>query len=136
MNTLKLSRLILLFLCSEGGDEPFLIDLELDKMIYRMQGDIANMGLSFDDYLKHLGKNEEVLRKEFEADATKRVKIELVLQEISIKENIHANPEEAEAETKKVLEFYKGADADRARAYVEMMLINEGVFAFLESQKK
>lgn len=113
----------------------FLISLELDKMLHRMKADIENMGLSFDDYMKHLGKSEEALRKEFETDAEKRVKVELILQEISFKEHIHAKEEEVQKEVEKILEFYKGADPDRTKAYVEMMLINEEVFKFLEGQK-
>lgn len=113
----------------------FLISLELDKMLHRIKADIENMGLSFDDYTKHLGKSEEALRKDFEVDAEKRVKVELIIQEISFKEHIHPQEEEVKKEVEKVLEFYKGADPDRTKAYVEMMLINEEVFKFLEEQK-
>ena len=65
-----------------------LIDAELDKMLYRMKSDITQMGLSYEDYLKHLNKSEEVLRGEFTADAEKRVKMEFIIHEIAKQEKL------------------------------------------------
>ena len=65
-----------------------LIEVELDKILYRMESDIAQMGLKFEDYLKHLNKTVEDLRKEFRTDAEKKAKFALVLNEIGKKENI------------------------------------------------
>ena len=42
-----------------------LIEVELDKILYRMESDITQMGLKFEDYLKHLNKTLADLRKEF-----------------------------------------------------------------------
>jgi trigger factor len=52
-----------------------LIESELNRMLYQMQSDISRMGLSYEDYLKHLNKSEEAIREEFKPDAEKRVKI-------------------------------------------------------------
>src|SRR3989344_1071135 len=49
-----------------------LVDMELEKILYRMESDITQMGLKFEDYLKHLNKTKEDLRKEFRADAEKK----------------------------------------------------------------
>ncbi|MEK7564156.1 MAG: trigger factor [Patescibacteria group bacterium] len=111
-----------------------LIDLELDKIIYRMQSDIITMGLKFEDYLKHLNKTVEDLRKEFKPDADKKARLSLILHEIAKVEKISADPEQLEQEVATILEQYKDADPERARMHAENVLTNEKIFQFLESQ--
>lgn len=113
-----------------------LVNAELDKMLYRMKSDITNMGLSFEDYLKHLKKTEDEIRKEFEEDAKKRASIEIMLEEIARTEKIVADKEKVDADVARIMEEYKEADPTRTRVYVEMMLRSEAVFQFLENQSK
>jgi len=112
-----------------------LIESELAKMEAQFNDDITRMGLKTEDYLKHIKKTWDDLRKEWRPDAEKRAKLQLVLHEISIKEKIEADKKTVEDETKKLIEYYKGADPERTKAYVEMTLINEKVWKFLEEQK-
>jgi trigger factor len=112
-----------------------LIDAELDKMLFRMKSDITNMGLQFEDYLKHMGKEESVMRTEFRDDAKKRVMMELILDTIGTQENIQPNTEKVEKDVTALMNMYKEADPNRTRAYVEHMTRTEQVFAFLENQK-
>ena len=113
-----------------------LIDAELDRMFYRMKADIQSMGLSYEDYMKHLGKGEEDMKNELRPDAEKRVKMELVVSEIATKENIQPNAEELAKQVTEVMAQYPGADKGRAEAYVEQVMINEGVFKLLEGGEK
>ncbi|MEI6424130.1 MAG: SPASM domain-containing protein, partial [Lentisphaerota bacterium] len=49
-----------------NADLPeILIESELSKILYRMESDITQMGLKFEDYLKHINKTIEDLKKEF-----------------------------------------------------------------------
>lgn len=112
-----------------------LIEVELDKILYRMESDITQMGLKFEDYLKHLNKSVEDLRKEFRTDAEKKAKLALVLNKIAVDEKIVANPEQVTDEVAKILEHYKDADPERAKIHAENVLTNEAVFRFLEDQK-
>lgn len=111
-----------------------LVEVELDKILYRMESDIAQMGLKFEDYLKHLNKTVEDLRKEFRIDAEKKAKFALVLSEIGKKENIKADPEQVANEVAMILEHYKEADPERAQMHAENVLTNEKIFQFLENQ--
>ena len=111
-----------------------LINLELDKILYRMESDISQIGLKFEDYLKHLSKTREDLRKEFRNDAVKKAELALVLNKIAEIENIMADQGELAREVAHILENYKEADPERARMHAENVLTNEKVFAFLESQ--
>lgn len=120
-----------------SGEIPdLMIESELDKMLFRMKSDITNMGLQFEEYLKHLKKTEEELRNEFRADAEKRAKTELILHLIGEKENITPDKEETDKQVNSLLEMYKEADPIRTRGYVEMTLINEAIFKMLEAESK
>jgi trigger factor len=111
-----------------------LVELELDKILYRMESDITQMGLKFEDYLKQLNKTIDELRKEFRKDAEKKAKLSLVLGEISKLEKIEADKEQVAKEVAHILEHYKDADPERAAIHAENVLINEKVFQFLENQ--
>jgi len=111
-----------------------LVELELDKIIYRMESDITNMGLKFEDYLKQLNKKVEDLRKELRPDAEKKAKLGLILGAIAKAEKLAAEQEAVAKEVAHILEHYKDADPERARIHAENVLTNEKVFQFLESQ--
>ncbi|MFA6257652.1 MAG: trigger factor [Candidatus Paceibacterota bacterium] len=111
-----------------------LVEIELDKILYRMESDITQMGLKFEDYLKHLNKTKEDLRKEFRTDAEKKAKLALILNEIAKVEKIVADDEQVANEVAAILEHYKDADPERARMHAENVLTNEKIFQFLESQ--
>ncbi len=112
-----------------------LIETELGRMVEQMKHDIERMGLTFDDYLKHLKKTADDLKKEWRADATKRVKLDLALNHIAKKEKIIADPLKVEEEVKHAQEHHKDVDADRARNYFSHIFQNQAVFEFLEKQK-
>jgi len=111
-----------------------LIEAELDRMMYRMKMDITGMGLSYEEYLKHLGKEEKAMRDELRADAEKRVKMELLIAEIAKKENIVPDADETQKQVEEIMRGYPGADLERAKAYVEQIQINEAVFKMLEGK--
>ncbi len=119
---------------SEIEVPEILIGVELDKILYRMESDITQMGLKFEDYLKHLNKTLEDLRKEFRNDAEKKAKLALILNEIAKIEKISADSEQIAKEVAHILEHYKEADPERAQMHAENVLTNEKVFQFLETQ--
>lgn len=111
-----------------------LTDLEVEKILYRMESDISQMGLKFEDYLKHLNKTLEDLKTEFRPDAVKKAKLALILDKIAKTENIVPDEAAVEKEVNMILEHYKEADPERARAHTEQVLTNEKIFQFLETQ--
>ena len=119
---------------TEGEIPEILIQSETDKMLYKLEADITNIGFKVEDYLKQINKTEADLRGEWRADAEKRAKLQMIIHTISEKENLKPTEEEIEADVVKITEMYKDADPSRARAYVEQMLENEKVFHFLEQQ--
>ena len=112
-----------------------LISSELGRMAEQMAYDIERMGMKFEDYLKHLKKSVEDLKKEWRQDAIKRVKLDLALSHIAKEEKIEANKEKVEAEVKHAKEHHKDVDLDRARSYFSHIFLNQAIFEFLEKQK-
>ncbi len=110
-----------------------LTESELDKILYRMESDITQMGLKFEDYLKHINKTKENLRGDFRNEAEKKAKLALILNEIAKAEKITADEAQVEKEVAMILEHYKDADPERARMHAENVLVNEKIFQFLES---
>jgi|SRR3989344_372535 len=110
-----------------------LAEIELDKIFYKMESDITQMGLKFEDYLKHLNKTREDLVKEVRPDAEKKAKLGLVLNEIAKIEKLIPDPEQVSKEVAQILEHYKDADPERAKIHAENVLTNEKVFILLEN---
>jgi len=90
------------------GDIPqVLIEHESDNMLRELEQNIAQQGAKFDDYLKSLGKNKDQLALDFLPEAMKRVKVSLLIREISLKENIKATDGEVDKQIEKLKEQYK-----------------------------
>lgn len=109
-----------------------LVAHELHKMEAQFTDDVSRMGTKMEDYLKHIKKTIDDLRKDWRGDAEKRAKLQLVVNKIASLEKITPTREEVTKEVKKLLEHHKDASKDRAEVYIEMVLTNEKVFEFLE----
>ncbi len=112
-----------------------LVESELRRIEAQFGDDIAQMGVTVEDYLKHAKKTIEDLRKDWKPSAEKKAKLQLILNKIATDEKITVDPKEIETEVKHIIEHYKDADRERAAVYAETVLMNEKVFKFLEGQK-
>jgi len=118
-----------------------LIVRELDKMIEELKAGIVNMGMKWEDYLLHIKKNVEELKKEWREEAEKRVRIALTLREIAEREKIEVAEEEIKTHTNEYLRKYKSADGakndidpESLREYIKGVLKNEKVLELLEKE--
>jgi len=112
-----------------------LIESEQDKMYSQFTENLKSMGLDIPDYLKRVAKTEAEIKSEWKPEAEKRAKIQLITNQIAIEEKILPTEEELSAEVKKLIELYPGVDDGRARIYADIMITNDKVMQFLESQK-
>lgn len=117
-----------------------LVETEKEKMLGELKSGIENMGLNWEDYLFNLKKTEEDLKKEWQTDATIRIKYGLVLRELAERENIQVSAEEVELETEEFLKNLSGdmqadpsLDRSYLRSYIYGIIRNEKVFNFLET---
>lgn len=111
-----------------------LIDSEIEQMFAQMNEDLTRANLEMDDYLGHIKKTKEDLKKEWTPAAEKRAKLQLILNEIAKTENVEPDKAALETQVEQLLEQYKDADEARVRVYVASVLTNEAVMKFLEEQ--
>ena len=109
-------------------------EAEKERMMAEFKGNITRMGVAPDEYFLKLKKTEAEMKKEWTETAQKKVRIQIILDEIGGKENLVPEEKEVQAEAERIMKAFPGADLARARAYVEGILSNEKVFAFLEGQ--
>lgn len=110
-----------------------LVNSEINQMFGQMEEDLTRAGLKMDDYLAHIKKTKEELVTEWTPAATKRAKLQLILNEIAQKEDIKPDEEQLNAQVAQLKEQYKDADEMRVRVYVASVMTNEAVMQFLEN---
>lgn len=106
-----------------------LINQETENMIDEFKANITVFGLDFETYLKEIKKTIDELKKEWENQAEKRVKIGICLKAIAEKEKIEVSDKEIEQAKKDI-------DSEKLKEYTKNALINEKVFALLEREAK
>jgi len=112
---------------------PLLIDSEIAQMFGEMESDITRAGLTMNDYLEHIKKTREDLKKEWTPSAEKRVKLQLVLSEIAKKESITPDIDAMKQEVAAIKAQFPDADEERVSVYVASTLQNEAVLKMLET---
>lgn len=117
---------------TKGELPDLLIDGELARMEAELEGAIKNAGGTLDQYLTEIKKERETLRKEWQANAEKRARLELLLGEIARAEGIVPKSGAVDTEVAHLREHYKDAHEDTLRAYVMVRLRNQLVIEFLE----
>lgn len=110
------------------------VESELDKIMGQMREDVQRFGMQFDEYLKKINKTEEAMRTELREQATKRAKLQLVLNKIAEEEKVEAPKESVDEEMKHALEHFPDANKVLVRIHIETVLRNEMVLKMLEGQ--
>ncbi len=115
-----------------------MIEAEREKMLNELHSSIEDMGLKWNDYLTHIKKTEDELKKSWEEDAKKRVRTGLVLREIAKTEKIEPNQKEIEERAEFLLRPYspverKNLDQTRIRDYAYGIVRNGKVCEILET---
>ena len=119
-----------------------LLHEELHKMIGEFEMQLQGMNATFEQYLQQVGKTVDEVEKEWEPQATKRIKAALALEEVAKEKEIEISNEDVEAEMNKTLAHYKkiqdvekNIDLGRLYNYVKGMMQNEKVLEMLETIK-
>jgi trigger factor len=110
------------------------IEGEIDQMVGSFEERVTRAGMKMDDYLKQVNKTLEDLRKEWQPDAEKRAKLQLVFNEISKKENIFPDVAKLDREVAHIKEHYPDAHDHSIRVYAAAQMTNDMVFRFLEGK--
>jgi trigger factor len=120
---------------SRFGDIPeILVEHEARTMIAELEQAISSQGGKIDDYLASMGKNIDQLTLDLLPEAVKRVKLSLLIRDVSEKEKITAKGEEVEDHITHMKSHYKNdkeilgkIDTPEYRNYVYNVLTSQKV---------
>ena len=122
-----------------------LVESEIEKSLAQMKDDVVKMGgpvksherdhgaSNWEEYLAHIKKTEEDLKKDLRESSEKKAKIQLIFNKIAEAEKIEINKTVLENEVKNIMEHYKDASETSARIYVSTILLNTEVLKLLEN---
>lgn len=85
--------------------EPML-KLQCEQMVEGMSQQMAQQGLSMDQYFQFTGTSMEQLMEQVQPEATNRIKASLVLEAIAAKEKFEISEDKIDAELAKMAEMY------------------------------
>ena len=83
-----------------------MLQLQCQQMVEGMSQQMAQQGLSMDQYFQFTGTSMEQLMEQVKPEATNRIKASLVLEAIAAKEKFEITEEKIEAELSKMAEMY------------------------------
>ncbi len=75
-----------------------MVEREAEHLEREMRSQLERAGLTFDGYLEKQGKTPDEMRAEYRAEAERRVKSTLLLEEIAKREHIEATPADIQSE--------------------------------------
>ncbi len=117
-----------------------LINQEIEKMLHELKNNVNNQGAEFENYLKSINKSLADLKLDFAPTALTRVKVAMILGEVSEKEGIKPTEDEISAELDKLAENYKDNKeatetlySPQYRTYIEKQMTNRKTIDHLKS---
>ena len=113
-------------------DELQSFELSIEANRAEREEQLAQAKMTFDDYLKRVGKTKEEYEKEERSHIERQFKTRFIFREIAKKENFIPDPKRVEENVAALMKQHADSDPARVRSYVENMLANEEVLKLLE----
>mgnify|MGYP000170863293 CR=1 FL=1 len=120
------------------------IESELEKIMSQMREDVqrfsaqggsaSGRGITFEDYLKSVGKTEEAVRNDFREQARKRAQLQLLLNKIAEEEKLETDETVVASEMKHALQHFPDANPELLKIHIETVLKNELALKLLEGE--
>lgn len=92
-----------------------LIDSQLHNMLAEFKGNLAQSGMEMEKYLEMVGSSEEKMREEWRTPAENKVRENLAVREISLREKLEASAEEIDERVDKTLAMYPNGEEIRGK---------------------
>ncbi|WP_042459310.1 trigger factor [Neobacillus dielmonensis] len=108
-----------------------MVESETNRMLQEFEQRLQMQGMNLELYYQFSGQDEAALREQMKEDATKRVRVNLVLEAIANAENLEATEEDVNAELEKMAGMYN-MTVDNIKAALGG---TEGIKADLRLQK-
>lgn len=106
-NAMKNEVVVKLADVAEVEIPPVMIYNEIDAMIRDFEQNLRYQGLDLESYFNYSGTTREQLSDNMKADAEKRVKMSLAIEQVAKLENITVTEEDLDKEYQKMAEMYK-----------------------------
>ena len=120
-----------------------MIDKEIDGLVQRFEYQLMYQGLKLDDYLDFLKVTKADFRKNYEEQAIKNVKSQLIISKIIEEEKIEATEAEVDekvaeqaASVEKAVDEYKKNMDPRQFDYIRSDIIITKLFNFLKANNE
>lgn len=110
-----------------------LVDQEIDYQLQGLNQNLSQMGISLDQYVQMTGMEMSALRDQYRLSAAEKVKADLVVDEVALKEGFDATDEEIEAEIKDAADQYGVEDYDK---FKDIFMKNVGRETVVENLKR
>lgn len=114
---------------------------EKEKMLFELEQSLENAHLKIDDYLTHLKRTKDDLRKEFTPQAEKRVKTVLLMRKIIQENNFSASEEELNGEINRLMHYYQydremqnNIRTEEYQTYLRNIMLNRKVIDWLKKK--
>jgi len=102
------------------GDIPqILIEHEADTMMHELEHTIGQQGAKFEDYLASIKKTRDQLTLDLLPEAVKRVKVSLLIREITEVEKIKVSREELDNYISSMRKHYESINTKEAKEFLE-----------------
>lgn len=95
-----------------------MIDNQVNAMMNDFANNMAQQGLTMEQYLQFTGMTVDKMREQVRPDAEKRIQSSLVLEQIAKEENIEVTEDDLDAEIEKMAGMY-GMDKEQLKGYVQ-----------------
>ena len=110
-----------------------LIEPEVQSLWQKLEADLKKMGAKMEDHLKKINKTEEELKKLIREDSEKRAKVQLVLNQIALDQEIAPEQDMLDSEFKRFREKNdKNISDEQIKVWLATILTNEEVLSYLE----
>ena len=114
---------------------------EKEKMLSELERSLEIANLKLDDYLLHLKKTKDDLKKEFTPQAEKRVKTVLMIRKIVKEHNLSIEEGKLNQEINRLINYYKydteiqrNIRTDEFRNYLRNVILNRKAIDWLKKQ--
>ena len=95
-----------------------MIDYRVDEMVQELAQRISSQGIPFEEYLKYIGTDVNMMKAQMRPNATANLKVTLAMEAIVAAEGLTVSEEEVEEEVKKVAEQF-GMDVEQAKTMID-----------------
>ena len=94
-----------------------MIDNKASSMLSEFEQRLAGSGLNLKTYLSYTGMDEAAMKKSYEAEAEKQVKVRLALEKVVELEKIVIDQKDIDDEYQKIADAYK-MPLDQVKLYI------------------